>query len=158
MLNKLVAGVLLVGLGGAADLAVAQQQQPPGPNPNALVAQRKAAMQLQGKYFGPIGAMVQGRVAYDPKIVQRNADYLVVLTQMAWDGFDPVTATAQNTRAKPEIYKDTAKFKAESDKLQAEVSKLAAAAKSNDQNAVKAAFAGVGASCNSCHDAFRTAQ
>jgi len=153
MKNLVAVALVTTFLGGVAAEAFAQQA-----NPNALVAQRKATMVLQGKYFGPIGAMVQGRVPYDPKIVQRNAEYLVVLTQMAWDGFDPVTATAGNTRTKPETYKDLAKFRAEGDKLQAEVVKLAAAARANDQNGVKVAFGLVGNSCNSCHDAFRNPQ
>ncbi len=154
MKKKIIGAAVALGLfGGIAIQAYAQQA-----NPAAQVNQRKAAMTLQGKYFGSIGAMVQGRVPYDAKIVQRNSDFLAALAQMAWDGFDPATATAANTRAKPEIYKDTAKFKAEADAFQAEVTKLATAAHAGDQNAVRAAFGAVGKTCQSCHDAFRTAQ
>ena len=35
------------------------------------------------------------------------------------------------------------------------MTKLAAAARSGDQNAVKAAFGEVGKACKSCHDDFR---
>ena len=154
MKKKIIGAVVALGLfGGIAIQAYAQQA-----NPAAQVNQRKAAMALVGKYFGGIGAMVQGRVPYDAQVVQRNADFLVALAQMPWDGFDPATATAANTRSKPEIYKDTAKFKADSDSFQAEVTKLAAAARSGDQNAVKGAFGAVGKTCQVCHDAFRTAQ
>lgn len=70
----------------------------------------------------------------------------------------PSQKCRKSARSKPEIYKDTAKFKADSDSFQAEVTKLAAAARSGDQNAVKGAFGAVGKTCQVCHDAFRTAQ
>ena len=125
-------------------------------NPNQLIAQRKGAMDLQGKYFGPILAMVQGRMPYDAAIVQRNADYLAVLTQMAWDDFQPTTASATNTKAKEDIYKDPAKFKTAADNMQGEVKKLVAAAKSGDQSAVGVAAKGLGGACNACHENFST--
>lgn len=141
--------VIVLGGGMAAEL-LAQ------PNPNQLVASRKGAMNLQGKYLSPMLAMTQGRAPYDARIVQRNADYLAVLTQLAWDDFQPHTAGVANTRAKEEIYKDQAKFRAGIETLQADVQKLAGAARSGDQNAVKAAASGVGRTCNSCHEAFAT--
>lgn len=141
--------VIVLGGGMAAEL-LAQ------PNPNQLVANRKGAMNLQGKYLSPTLAMTQGRAPYDARIVQRNADYLAVLTQLPWDDFQPHTAGVANTRAKEEIYKDQAKFRAGIETLQADVQKLVGAARSGDQNAVKAAASGVGRTCNSCHEAFAT--
>ncbi len=152
MKKQILGAAVALGLfGGIAVQAYAQQA-----NPTAQVNQRKAAMTLVGKYFGGIGAMVQGRVPYDAQVVQRNADFLVALGQMPWDGFDPATANAANTRSKPEIYKDMAKFKADGDAMQAEITKLASAARSGDQNAVRAAFGAVGKTCQVCHDAFRS--
>lgn len=123
--------------------------------PDVLVKQRQAAMTLQAKYLGPIGAMVKGAAPWDAAVVARNAAYLEVLTKMAWDGFDPSTAN-EKTRAKPEIYKEMDKFKALADTLQADTAKLAAAAKAGDQGAAKAAFGAVGKTCGTCHDTYRT--
>lgn len=126
-------------------------------NPNQLISQRKGAMNLQAKYFGPLLAMVQGRVPYDARTAQRNVDYLAVLVQLPWDDFQPSTVgTSRRTDAKEDIYKEPAKFKAGIDTLQAEVQKLAAAARAGDQSAVNAAVRNVGRSCNSCHEAFAT--
>ncbi len=125
-------------------------------NPNQLIAQRKGAMNLQVKYFGPILGMAMGRVPFDLRVVQRNADYLTLLTQLPWDDFQPHTAGAANTRTKDDVYKDAAKFKAGIETLQADVQKLVAAARSGDQGAVKTAAQTVGRSCNSCHEAFAT--
>ena len=145
-----IAVVLALG-GGIAAEALGQA------NPNQLIAQRKGAMNLQVKYFGPVLAMSLGRAPYDAKIVQRNVEYLTVLNQMPWDDFQPHTAGNPNTRAKEDVYKDPAKFKAGIEKMQAEVQKLAAVVRGGgDQNAVKPAVQALGRSCNSCHETFTT--
>jgi cytochrome c556 len=126
------------------------------PNPNQLINNRKGAMNLQGKYLSPILAMAQGRASYDAKIVQRNADYLAVLTQLPWDDFQPHSLGLKNTRAKEDIAKDEAKFKAGVEQLQGEVQKLQAAARKGDENAVKAAAPAVAKVCNNCHENFST--
>jgi len=143
--------VVLVLGGAIAAEAFAQ------PNPNQLIANRKGAMSLQAKYFGPVLGMSLGRAPYDAKIVQRNVEYLSVLNQLPWDDFQPHTAGNPNTRAKEDVYKDSAKFKAAIDKVQGEVQKLAAVVQGGgDQNAVKLAAQAVGRACNSCHESFAT--
>jgi cytochrome c556 len=150
MPGKLLALSVVIALGAMIGGAVAQ------PNPNQLINNRKGAMNLQGKYFSPILAMAQGRAAYDAKVVQRNADYLAVLSQLPWDDFQPQSLGLQNTRAKEEIAKDQAKFKSNVEQLQSELSKLQAAAKAGDESAVKAAAPAVAKVCNNCHEDFST--
>ena len=149
MRSKVITGgfVLAVGVGCACG-AFAQAK------PETLVDQRVAAMRLQGKYFGPLVGMAQGRVPYDANIAARNAGYLDVLDKMAWDGFDPSTKDLK-TRALPDIYSEPAKFKAAQDNFNAEVSKLVAATKSGNEANVKAAVMDVNKACNTCHDQFR---
>ena len=125
--------------------------------PEVLVKQRQAAMTLIGKYFGPLGSMAQGRTPFDQKVVQRNADYLAVLTQTPWDGFQPSTAN-EKSRAKPELFKETQKVKELADRLQAEVKKLQTVAQNGDEAAIKAQIGAVGKSCAACHDAYREKQ
>ena len=120
--HLLTASVVLALGGGIAAEVLAQT------NPNQLIAQRKGAMNMQVKYFGPVLGMSLGRAPYDAKIVQRNVEYLTVLTQLPWDDFQPHTAGNPNTRAKEDVYKDAAKFKSGIDSFQVEVQKLAAAA------------------------------
>ena len=150
MKSLAVAVALALGAGIVAD-ALAQA------NPNQLIANRKGAMNLQAKYFGPVLGMSLGRAPYDAKIVQRNVEYLGILTQLPWDDFQPNTAGNPNTRTKDDAFKDTAKFKAGIDNLQAEMQKLAAVVKGGgDQNALKPAAQAVGRACNSCHESFAT--
>jgi cytochrome c556 len=154
MKRKLVAAAVALAVGaGFAWSALAQQK------PEVLVKQRQAAMTLQGKYFGPLGGMAQGRAPFDAKIVQRNADYLAVLTQMPWDGFDPSTKDAGvKTAALPEIWSNPGKFKEAAERLQSEASKLQSVAKSGDENAIKGQIGAVAKACANCHDNFRQKQ
>lgn len=122
--------------------------------PEVLVKQRQAAMTLQGKYFGPMAAMAQGKAPFNASIVARNAPYLEALSKMPWDGFDPSTENAKSN-ALPAVFKEPAKFKESQDQLQSEIGKLVAASKGGDEGTIKAAIGAVGKSCAGCHDSFR---
>jgi cytochrome c556 len=124
--------------------------------PETLVAQRQAAMTLQGKYLYSIIPMAQGKVPYDAKVVARNVEYLGVLTQMPWDGFTPETANVTvKTRAMPEIYKDQAAFRQKIEAMRAQVTKLEGTVKTGNEAAIKEGLTDLNRSCNSCHDQFR---
>lgn len=125
-------------------------------NPNMLIGNRKAAMALQGKYFGRTLAMVSGSSAYDAAAIQRNVDILSVLAQLPWEDFQPATSGLPNSKAKEDIFKEPAKFKAAADAYLAELQKLSAAVKTADQASVTTLVKNAGKSCNSCHEAFTT--
>ena len=149
MNKKLLAAGLALALGaGFTANAVAQAK------PETLVKQRQAAMTLQGKYWGPLGGMAQGKVPYDANVVARNAGYLEVLAKLPWDGFAASTQ-GEKSAALPEIWKDAAGFKAAQDKLQGEVGKLVAATKGGNEAAIKAQLGAVGKTCGGCHEKFR---
>src|SRR6266545_942786 len=105
MKKRLLLAGLAIALGTGYTLSAFAQVKP-----EVLVKQRQSAMTLQGKYFGPMAGMAQGKIPYDAKIVARNAEFLTVLAQMPWDGFNPSTAEVKSA-ALPEVYKDPAKFK-----------------------------------------------
>ena len=125
--------------------------------PETLVKQRQAAMALQGKYIGPIGAMVNGKIPYNADVVARNATYLENLVQMPWDGFHESTKDVKSA-ALPAIWAEPAKFQEAADRLQAEAVKLATAARAKDEAGVKAQFGAVGKACGACHESFRQKQ
>src|SRR5262245_34997792 len=125
--------------------------------PDTLVKQRQAAMTLIAKYFGPIGAMVNGKIPYNADVVARNATYVENLSQMPWDGFHESTK-GEKSSARPEVWSDPKKFQEAADRLQSEAVKLAAAARAKDEAGVKAQFGAVGKSCGACHDSFRVKQ
>ena len=143
----LLVGVALV-LGAVVAGVVSAQNKP-----EVLVEQRQAAMTLQGKYFGPLQGMAQGKIPYNAEMVARNAAYLSVLDKMPWDGFVPGTKDVKS-QALPEVFKDPAKFKTAQERLQEAVAKLVEV-KSGDEAAAKAAIAEVGKACGGCHENFR---
>jgi cytochrome c556 len=146
--SLLAAGVALsLGVGIATDV-MAQAK------PDVLVAQRQAAMKLQGKYLGPIGGMLKGAAPYNADVVALNATFLENLSRMPWDGFQASTSDVKSD-AKPEIYKDMAKFRAAADALEAATAKLGAVARAKDEAGVRANFGAVAKACGSCHDDFR---
>jgi cytochrome c556 len=112
-------------------------------------------MTLQGKYFGPMAAMAQGKAPYSAAAVQRNAGFLDNLSRMAWDGFDPSTQS-EKSRALPAIFSDKAKFDQAASRLENETSRLVSLSASGDEAAVKAQIGAVGKACGACHDAFRS--
>jgi cytochrome c556 len=149
MKKSLLAAGLAVAL--VSGSALAQMK------PEVMVKQRQSVMTLMGKYWGPMAGMMQGKVPYDAKIVQRNAGFLDNLSRMPWDGFDPATKDVKSA-ALPAVYTDTAKFAEAADRLQNEASKLYAVSRSGDEAAVKAQMGAVGKSCGGCHESLRQKQ
>src|SRR3989440_12588181 len=140
MKRSATAVVVALALGVAAGAALAQAK------PEVLVKQRQAVMTLQGKYFGPMAAMAQGKAPYDVKIVQRNAGFLDNLSRMPWDGFDPSTKDVKSA-ALPAVYSEPDKWRQAQDRLQAETSKLYEVSRAGDEAAVKSQIGAVGKAC-----------
>jgi len=117
---------------GAVTLDAAAQAKP-----EVLVKQRQAAMTLQAKYLGPMGAMAQGRAPFDAATVQRNAGYLETLSKMPWDGFAESTK-GEKSAALPAVWEKAAEFKQAQERFEGEAAKLVQVAKSGDEGAIKA--------------------
>ncbi|MDP3251175.1 MAG: cytochrome c [Hydrogenophaga sp.] len=129
--------------------AMAQFQKP-----EDAVKYRKAVMTIMGNHAGRLGAMANGRVAFDAKAAADSAALLESLSKLPWEAFVAGTDKG-DTRAKPEIWAEQAKFKEGADKLQVETAKLSAAAKTGNLDSVKTAFGSVGQTCKACHDAYQ---
>lgn len=115
---------------------------------------RKASYTVMAAHFGRLGAMASGRAPYDAKVAAENAELVATLSKLPWAAYGEGTDKG-DTRAKPEIWKESAKFKEASGKMQAEMVKLNMAAKAGNLDALKAAFGPAAASCKACHDNFR---
>ena len=122
--------------------------------PEDAIKYRKASFTVMGAHFGRVGAMAAGRVPYDAKAAAENADIAAAMSKLPWAAF-PEGSDKGETRAKPEIWKDSAKFKDYAGKLQSESIKLVAATKSGNQDAFKTAFGATAGTCKTCHDDFR---
>lgn len=147
---KLIAPLALaLAAGTLAAPAMAQFQKP-----EDAIKYRKAALTVMATHFGRVGAMANGRVPFDAKVAADNAALVETMSKLPWAGFGPGTDKG-DTRALPQVWSESDKFKAASEKMQAEVAKLNAAAKTGNLDAIKTAFGAAGASCKACHDDFR---
>lgn len=135
---------------GAALPAAAQFQKP-----EDAVKYRKAVMTVMANHFGRVGAMAQGRVPLDAAVAAANADLVVTLSKQPWIGFVEGTSSTDKGGAKANIWSERAKFDAAAQKMQDEMAKLVAAARSNNADQLKAAFGAAGGTCKACHDDFR---
>jgi cytochrome c556 len=122
--------------------------------PEDAIKYRKAALTVTAAHFGRMGAMAQGKVPFDAKFAAENAEIVVSMSKLPWAAFGEGTDVGE-TKAKPDIWKQNAKFKEAAEKFQAESVKLAAAAKAGKEDAFKAAFSATAGACKSCHDDFR---
>ena len=116
---------------------------------------RQSALTVMGTHFSRIGAMVNGKVPFDAKVAADNAAIVADMAKLPWVAFGPGTDKGGNTKAKPEIWTEQAKFKESADKLVATSDKLAGAAKTGNLDALKTAFSATADTCKSCHDGFR---
>lgn len=151
MKRSATAVVVALALGVAAGVVFAQAK------PEVLVKQRQSVMTLQGKYFGPMAAMAQGKAPYNADVIKRNSAFLDNLSRMAWDGFDASTKDTKSA-ALPVIYEQGDKFKEAASRLENEAHKLYEVAQSGDEAAVKTQIGAVGKACGGCHNDFRQKQ
>ena len=122
--------------------------------PEDAVKYRKAAFTVMAAHFGRVAAMANGRVPFDAKAAASNAEIATMLSKLPYAGFVDGSDKG-DTKAKPEIWSERAKFDASATKMQDEMVKFNAAAKTGDQAAIKTAVGAVGQACKGCHDTYR---
>ena len=118
------------------------------------IKHRQSVMTLQGFYAGQLFAMANGRVPFDAKAAADNAQILETVTKLAWVGFVEGSDKG-DTNAKPDIWREKAKFDENAKKLQEDVAKLNVAAKTGNLDQIKPAVGAMGQTCMACHDQFK---
>ena len=147
MRNLLVVG-LLAGAIAAPFAASAQFAKT-----EDAIKYRQSAFTLMGNHMGRLNAVIKGDKPFNAADVQHSAAVVEMMSKLPYEAF-PAGSDA-NTKAKPEIWTEMAKFKELAEKLQGETAKLAAAAKTGDLAQVKTTFGAVGQACKACHDNYR---
>ena len=141
---------LAVIASGAGVVGSAQAQQ----KPEDVIKYRKAVMTVQAWNMRPLGLMVKGQQPYDAALFAWYAGVIQSTSFMLPDAFLPGSDKG-DTRAKPEIWKDAAKFKQVVDNFNADATKLVAATKAGTLDAVKGPFGALAKNCGGCHNDFR---
>jgi len=149
MSKAMLSMALLAGFVGVVQAA----DQPPS-REEAAIKFRKSAYTTLMWYFGPIVRTAKGDIPYDKGLIARNAEYVAFLSKLPRDGFIPGSDKGE-TKAKPEIWTNSAKFKDAADALERETAKLAEIAKGGNLEAIKEQAGKVQKACKSCHDDFK---
>ena len=122
--------------------------------PEDAVKYRKNALFVMQQNFSRVAAMASGKAPFDAKVAAESAAVAEYVGKLPWAAFTEGSDKG-DTKSKPEIWKEPAKFKEYADKMQGEMLKLSVAAKSGNLDSIKAAVSATGGSCKTCHDAFR---
>ena len=155
--TKHLAMGLILAAAGATTIAMAAMK------PEDAIHARQSIMRVMGLTFGPLAHMAQGKIPYDKKAFVAGALRLESVWEMNPTGrFFPKgtdqaifgSGIAEYTKAKPEIWSEPAKFKQAAEHASKAIAKLAQAARSGDESAMKSAAGGVGKACKGCHDDF----
>lgn len=146
---------LVIGISAVVGLCSALPAAAQFQKPEDAVKYRKAAFTVMATHFSRIGAMAQGRVPFDGAAAAANAEIVADLSKLPFAGFVDGTSGTEKGTPKANVWSERAKFDAGAKKMQDEVAKLAAAAKANNLDQLKAAFGSAAATCKACHDDFR---
>jgi cytochrome c556 len=127
--------------------ALAQFQKP-----DDAIRYRRAVFEVMSVHFGAINqALTSGPfVAHD---VEANAQLVDSMAKLPWHAFLP--GTQANSRAKPDIWSQSERFKKAVDEFEGKSTALLQAAHGGDKAAIKKAFEDTAKSCKGCHDQFR---
>ncbi len=148
MLKKIsMAGLsLLIGFSGQAQAEMSREDY--------AIKFRRGGYTVLGWYYGPLYRMAKGEMPYDKALFLRNAEYLAVLSKLPKDGFIAGSERG-DTKAKPEIWSKSDKFKEANDRLENESARLAELAKGGNFEVLKEQFGKVQKTCKACHDDFK---
>ena len=152
-MNKTIQSWCSVAVATAALLACGQAAAQFRSTDDAI-EYRQGALAVMGHHFGAIGAMANGKVPFDAKAAQANADLVATLARLPWGAFTDGSDKG-DTSARPEVWSQPDRFKAAAQRLQDATVKLAAAARSGNPDDLKAAFSATAETCKACHDDFR---
>jgi cytochrome c556 len=144
-----------LALSAALGLFIALPASAQFQKPEDAIKYRQSALTVMATHFGRIGAVVQGKAPYDAAATAANAQIVATLATLPFTAFGEGTDKGRENRAKPEIWTENDKFKAAAAKLSDAANALNAAAKTNNLDAIKTAFAETGKACKGCHDAYR---
>jgi cytochrome c556 len=144
-----VISVLSLGMGMTA-LADGKK-----PSKVDAIEYRHAVFEVIAWHFGPLGAMVKGKMPFEAKIFAEKAANVASLSKMPLEGFVPGSHEG-DTDAKAEIWTNWDDFKSKMTSLQEETAKLAEVAKTATKvEEIKEQFGKTAKVCKGCHEDYK---
>jgi cytochrome c556 len=149
-MRKLLLGGLVVvfGIGG-----VAQAADTPALKPDSIIATRQAGYDVVQGNLSAMKAAVASGASVKP--LADGAKGFVSWGNVIPSLFPAGTETGHKTKAKPEIWSDTAGFQKDAANFVAAAQKLETLADADDKAGFAAQFKVVGEACGACHRGYR---
>ena len=120
---------------------------------NPAIEYRESLMTLIVSNFGPIAAMVEGKIPWNAEqMAGWGKDLKAVAGLNTMRGFPP---GSEGGAAKPEIWSNMDDFRKKMDAMQLEAAKLGDVAASGDKTAIGEQVAATGKACKACHDDYK---
>ena len=127
---------------------------------SSAINARQGQMRMQALNISILGAMAKGELEYDAGLAQAAADNLVAISNINqltnWPEGSEAGAN-EGTRAKPEIWSNSAGFQEKWAAFAPAAVQMQAAAGQGAAE-IGAAIGAVGGTCKGCHDDFREPQ
>lgn len=152
------AAAILAALACAASADDKSKSKNPVLSSKEAVEQRRAAFNLVGKSFKPIGGILKGEVDYNSVDVVELANRLVFLNGFLHGTFPEDSNVGEpQSKAKAEIWKDKEDFKKRLKEFRANTENLLAVAERDKapSGAFKEAAQKVAQDCKGCHDNYK---
>ena len=147
-MNNILAAVLTAGI-----LTACSGGAGAGSAKGPISEERTTAFKTMMPEYSSMGKMVKGDETYN---VDQFKAAAATFSENARKPFDHFASDPQgNGDSLPSVWEKPAEFNAERDKFLAAVDDLNAKAQAGTLEEIKVAYGNVGASCKSCHDAFR---
>ena len=119
------------------------------------VEYRQGLMTVIGWNFGPLGAMVKGKKAFDASAFALHADRIAYLSDQVVEGFPKGSDKGAHTDAKAALWANFDDFSDKAKAFNTEARALAEVARSKDEAKSKAQFKKVAEACKACHEKYK---
>jgi cytochrome c556 len=124
-------------------------------NPKDAIKYRKSVMFLILQHFTAMGAVVQGKAAYDKNEFSVNAEAVSKLATLPLEAVLVPGSDEGDTTMTSAAFEKPDQFKKALESFASETSMLASVANTGDINTIKAQLGKVAQSCGACHKQFR---
>ncbi|CAH0352949.1 cytochrome c [Aquabacterium sp. CECT 9606] len=153
-IKHIAASAVAASLLAASALALAQQ----APKPETLIKWRQSAFQVVAWNSGRIKASIDGQ--YNKEEVIKAANTIAAISGSGLGSlFAPGTEQGKGwheTTAKPELFKNSARFAELGGNFNKEAVELTKVAATGDVASVKEQFGKLSRTCKACHDDFKS--
>lgn len=123
--------------------------------PEDAIKYRQALYRVLLWNWMPMNAMARGRIPFNANEFAKRSERVAGLATQLLEGYPVGSHAGAHTDAKPEIWTHFADFTTKMKSFETESAKLAVTAKGTSEEATKAQFTRVGATCKSCHDKYK---